>query len=86
MDVNYFILGITMFLFVLSIKKYTDEEVLQEWIENFLDKISPSPAEEEEVVELEEVRDMIFDFVITNRDVFSKVRNDHKFSKVKVNN
>ena len=30
--------------------------------------------EEEEVVELEEVSDMIFDFVIRNQEIFSKVK------------
>ena len=72
---NYWVLGIVMFLFVLSIKKYTDKEVLDEWVENFLETISPyGEIEEEGVVELEEVRDMITDFIVSNKEIFSKLK------------
>jgi|TARA_R110002110_G_scaffold131690_5_gene312681 hypothetical protein len=75
MDGNYFVIGIITFLFVLSIKKYTDIESLQECIENYLAEISPLEViEEEDVVELEEVRDLITDFVISNREIFSKCK------------
>ena len=75
LDGNYWVLGIVVFLFVLSIKKYTDKEVLEEWVENFLETISPyGEIEEEGVIELEEVRDMITDFIVSNKEIFSKLK------------
>ncbi len=75
MDNYYWSIGITVFLCVLSFIKYSDKEQLTEWIENFLDKIHrEEQIEEEEVVELEEVRDMILDFVVRNQETFSKVK------------
>ena len=72
---NFWSIGIAVFLCVLSFIKYSDKEQLKEWIENFLERISPlEEIEEEEVVELEEVSDMIFDFVIRNQEIFSKVK------------
>ena len=48
---------------------------MKEWIENFLERISPlEEIEEEDVVELEEVSDMIYDFVIRNQEIFSKIK------------
>tara|TARA_R110000772_G_scaffold75737_1_gene164132 strand:+ start:108 stop:347 length:240 start_codon:yes stop_codon:yes gene_type:complete len=74
MDGNYWILGIVMFLFVLSIKKYIDIDSLRESIEEYLAEISPLEViEDEDVIELEELRDMIEDFVIRNPEIFSKV-------------
>ena len=74
MDGNYWILGIVMFLFVLSIKKYFDIDSLRESIEEYLAEISPLEViEDEDVIELEELRDMIEDFVIRNPEIFSKV-------------
>ena len=74
MEGNYWILGIVMFLFVLSIKKYIDIDSLRESIEEYLAEISPLEViEDEDVIELEELRDMIEDFVIRNPEIFSKV-------------
>ena len=74
MDGNYWVLGIVMFLFVLSIKKYIDIDSLRESIEEYLAEISPLEViEDEDVIELEELRDMIEDFVIRNPEIFSKV-------------
>ena len=71
---EYWILGIVMFLFVLSIKKYIDIDSLRESIEEYLAEISPLEViEDEDVIELEELRDMIEDFVIRNPEIFSKV-------------
>lgn len=72
---NFWSIGIAVFLCVLSFIKYSDKEQLKQWIENFLEKISPlEEIKEEEVVELEEVSDMIFDFVISNQEIFSKIK------------
>ena len=72
---NFWSIGIAVFLCVLSFIKYSDTEQLKEWIENFLERISPlEEIEEEAVVELEEVSDMIFDFVIRNQEIFSKIK------------
>ena len=72
---NFWSIGIAVFLCVLSFIKYSDKEQLKQWIENFLEKISPlEEIEEQEVVELEEVSDMIFDFVISNHEIFSKIK------------
>lgn len=72
---NFWSIGIAVFLCVLSFIKYSDKEQLKQWIENFLEKISPlEQIKEEEVVELEEVSDMIFDFVISNQEIFSKIK------------
>jgi len=72
---NFWSIGIAVFLCVLSFIKYSDTEQLKEWIENFLERISPlEEIEEEAVVELEEVSDMIYDFVIRNQEIFSKIK------------
>ena len=72
---NYWSIGIAVFLCVLSFIKYSDTEQLKEWIENFLDRISHSEVEDpDDIVELEEVSDMIFDFVIRNKEIFSKIK------------
>jgi hypothetical protein len=72
---NFWSIGIAVFLCVLSFIKYTDKEQLRDWIENFLERISPlEEIEEEEVIEIEEIKDIIFDFVIRNKDIFSKIK------------
>ena len=68
---NYWSIGIAVFLCVLSFIKYSNTEKLKEWIDNFLDRISHS---EVDVVELEEVSDMIYDFVIRNKEIFSRIK------------
>ena len=75
MDNTYWILAVTIFLSFLSLIKYTNKEQLRDWIEDYVDRVLPREVEEpEEVVELEEVQDMIFDFVIRNKDIFSKFK------------
>ena len=72
---HYWSIGIAVFLCVLSIMKFSDTEQLKEWIYNYLDRICPKEIEEpDEIVELEEVSDMIYDFVIRNQKIFSKIK------------
>ncbi len=74
MDGSYWILGILTFLFVLSVKKYNCLDKLRESIEDYLAEISPQEVvEEEDVVVLEELRDMVEDFVIRNPEIFSNL-------------
>ena len=71
---NYWILGIVMFLFVLSVKKYVDINSLRESIEEYLSEISPLEViQDDDLVELEEMRDMIESYVIRNPELFSKL-------------
>jgi len=70
----YWNIGIAVFLCVLSFIKYSNTEKLKEWIDNFLDRISHSEVEDDDVVELEEVSDMIYDFVIRNKEIFSRIK------------
>lgn len=78
---NFWSVGIAVFLCVLSFIKYTDTEKLKDCIDEYIDRILPDPdpdgpviREEEEVVELEEVSDMIYDFVIRNKEIFSRIK------------
>ena len=74
MDSNFWSVAIGVFLCVLSFIKYSDTDELKRWIENFLEKISPlEEIEEDEVVELEEVTELIHDFIIRNQEIFSKI-------------
>ena len=74
MDGNYWVLGIVMFLFVLSVKKYVDIDSLRESIEEYLSEISPLEViQDDDLVELEEMRDMIESYVIRNPELFSKL-------------
>tara|TARA_R100000278_G_scaffold119132_1_gene100328 strand:+ start:679 stop:918 length:240 start_codon:yes stop_codon:yes gene_type:complete len=74
MDGSYWVLGILTFLFVLSVKKYNCLDKLRESIEDYLAEISPQEVvEEEDVVVLEELRDMVEDFVIRNPEIFSNL-------------
>ena len=69
MDSNFWSVAIGVFLCVLSFIKYSDTDE-----ENFLEKISPlDEIEEDEVVELEEVTELIHDFIIRNQKIFSKI-------------
>jgi hypothetical protein len=75
MDNTYWVLAITIFLSFLSLVKYTNKEQLRDWIEDYVDRVLPREVEEpEEVVELEEIQDMIYDFVIRNKEIFSKIK------------
>ena len=72
---NFWSVGIAVFLCVLSFIKYTDTEKLKDCIDEYIDRILPEEVEEEEeVVELEEVSDMIYDFVIRNKEIFSRIK------------
>ena len=74
MDSNFWSVAIGVFLCVLSFIKYSDTDELKRWIENFLEKISPlDEIEEDEVVELDEVTELIHDFIIRNQEIFSKI-------------
>ena len=67
---TYWATGIAIFLCVLSIMKYSDRVQLKFWIDKYLVSISPK----KEVVELEEVADVIYDFVIRNQKLFSNIK------------
>jgi len=85
------VLGIVTFLFVLSVKKYNCIDTLREWIEDYLAQISPkevieqdssvqdssqdTSAVEDDILVLEELRDMVEDFVIRNPEIFSNLNN-----------
>ena len=72
---NFWSIGIAVFLCVLSFIKYTDTEKLKDCIDEYIARILPEEVEEEEeVVELEEVSDMIYDFVIRNKEIFSRIK------------
>jgi DNA recombination-dependent growth factor C len=72
MEGNYWILGILTFLFVLSIKKYKCLDTLRESIEEYLSDISPQETVEgDDIIVLEELRDVIEDFVVRNPEIFS---------------
>jgi hypothetical protein len=78
---SYFILGIVTFLFVLSVKKYNCIDTLRESIENYISEISPHREtpdkgeieKEDDILVLEELRDMVEDFVIRNPEIFSNL-------------
>jgi len=72
---NFWSVGIAVFLCVLSFIKYTDTDQLRAWIEDFLCRISPLEViEEDAVVELDEITDIITDFVIRNQEIFSRIK------------
>lgn len=71
---TYLILAVTVFLSFLSLVKYTNKEQLRDWIEDYVDRVLPREVEEEEIIEIEEVQDMIYDFVIRNKEIFSKIK------------
>jgi predicted RecB family endonuclease len=74
---EYWVFAIITFLFVLSVKKYNCIDKLRESIEDYLAEISPyETVEEEDIVALEELRDMVEDFVIRNKNLFSKLNNN----------
>tara|TARA_R110002012_G_C11254704_1_gene567236 strand:+ start:165 stop:422 length:258 start_codon:yes stop_codon:yes gene_type:complete len=76
LDGSYWVFGILTFLFVLSIKKYNCIDKLRESIEEYLAEISPQETvEEDDVLVLEELRDMVEDFVIRNSKIFSQLDN-----------
>jgi len=77
MEGNYWILGIVMFLFVLSIKKYKCLDTLRESIEEYIAEISPQETiEDDDLIVLEELRDMVEDFVVRNPEIFSTLNHN----------
>ena len=81
MDNNFWALGI-MFLCVLSMVKYYDIEQLRMWIEDFIERISPLEViKGDDVVELDEVADIIMDFVIRNQEIFSRIKVNNDLNK-----
>ena len=73
---SYFSLAIFVFFCILSVYKYTDKEKLRETIQEYLAEISPQEVIEEpdDIVELEEISELVYDFVIRNREIFSKIK------------
>lgn len=72
---NYWVLGIITFLFVLCKVKYENLECLKECIMEYLSQISPKEViEEEHILELEELTDMITDFIVENKEIFCKYK------------
>ena len=77
------ILAILTFLFVLCRYKYEKVDELKEQLLEYLAEVSHGPKTEEEkpnfiyeedLVELEEVRDMVLDFIVENHEIFSKIK------------
>ena len=81
MDNTYWVLAITIFLSFLSLIKYTNKEQLRDWIEDYVDRVLPREVEEEEIIEIEEVQDMIYDFIIRNQTIFSKIKVNNEQSR-----
>ena len=75
MNGDYWVLGIITFLFVLSIKKYKCLDTLRECIEEYIADIAPplEIVETDDIVALEELRDMVEDFVVRNPQIFSEL-------------
>ena len=73
---SYFSLAIFVFFCILSVYKYTDKEKLRETIQEYLAEISPQEVIEEpdDIVELEDISELVYDFVIRNREIFSKIK------------
>ena len=71
-------------IYIATYIKYTDSILLKyrymlvkEWIYNFLDKLMPEKKvqeKKEDDVELEEVASLIFDFVIRNQEILSRIK------------
>ena len=73
---EYWVMGIVIFLFVLSVKKYDCLNKLKDSLEEYIADISPvEVVEDEDVVALEEIRDMIVEYVVRNPEIFSKLDN-----------
>lgn len=73
---EYFVAGILSFLFVLSILKYNNLDKLRESIEEYLAEIIPQEEiEEDDIIVLEELRDLVEEFVVRNPEIFSNINN-----------
>jgi hypothetical protein len=75
---NYWTIGIAVFLCILSFIKYSDTKQLKEWIDEFVCKISQLfdkiVPKEPKIEVVEDINDIIYDFVIRNKEKFSKVK------------
>tara|TARA_R110000796_G_scaffold159156_1_gene275739 strand:+ start:854 stop:1126 length:273 start_codon:yes stop_codon:yes gene_type:complete len=73
---SYFSLGIFVFFCILSVYKYSDKDKLRDTIQEYLAEISPLEVIEEpdDIVEIEEISELVYDFVIRNREIFSKIK------------
>lgn len=71
---EYFILAILSFLFILSRIKYSSLEHLKDSLLEYLAECcEKEEIQEEEIFELEEVRDMIIEFIVENKKIFSNI-------------
>ena len=78
----YYIVGIFIFISILYIEKYTDLDKLKEWIETTIypevkeDSETPDEEREEDVLiennELQDIHDLIEEYIIRNPDIFSR--------------
>ena len=73
---SYFSLAIFVFFCILSVYKYSDKDKLRETIQEYLAEISPLEVIEEpdDIFEIEEISELVYDFVIRNREIFSKIK------------
>jgi len=81
---NYWNLAISVFLIILCVFKYNSRKELRDWIEKYINEIYPKKIDDkaeqtlgkadEKIVELEEIQDIIYDFVIKNQEIFSKIK------------
>jgi len=72
---EYWVLAIITFLLVLVRNKYETIECLRECIEDYLCELDPREViEGDDVVELDELTNLITDFVISNKELFSKYK------------
>lgn len=73
------VFAIVTFLFTLSVNKFVDFVSLRESVEDYLAEVSglgeDKEVVEEDIQELEEIRDMIIDYVIRNPEIFSQLDN-----------
>jgi hypothetical protein len=73
---EFWVFAIVTFLFTLSVTKFVDFVSLRESVEDYLAEVSGHEVVEEEgISELEEIRDMIIDYVIRNPEIFSQLDN-----------
>ena len=78
----YWIFGVIVFLFVLSVNKYKDIDVLKENLQDYINKLCNKPCcvdivnNKENVDEPNksmELQKLIVDFVVSNPDIFSAI-------------
>jgi len=78
----YWIFGVIVFLFVLSVNKYKDIDALKENLQDYFNKLCNKPCclytnlDKENITEPDksmELQKLIVDFVVSNPDIFSAV-------------